>query len=237
MAGGAWWEEQVPTSGLDQERHPDTLPRAAYGARPWAGNCWPRNGATGAGYPALPAARAKAERPDGRLGRWTGAVGSLSGPKPPILHRRLGSLIGPIRVGAPHVTCEALGGNVRVGQSLTHWQPSGWACGEELYAGALEWELRSSQAPPDNDVSQFKLLSLVWNLAGVIWLLVPGNSLLLQIGITVLALMVATSVQYYPVGSEDNAAIVMHYTEYCTSASLLFMGVLILYIPTPRHGR
>jgi hypothetical protein len=100
--------------------------------------------------------------------------------------------------------------------------------------GHLSGNFDPAKRPPENDVSQIKLLSLVWNLAGVIWLLVPGNSSLLQIGITVLSLMVATSVQYYPVGSEDNAAIVMHYTEYCTSASLLFVGVLILYIPNPQ---
>jgi hypothetical protein len=51
---------------------------------------------------------------------------------------------------------------------------------------------------------------------------------------TALALLIATSVQYYPVGSEDDAGVVMHYTEYCTSASLLFVAVLILYIPNPQ---
>ena len=52
-AGGAWWSpgipgdlEQVPTSGLDQEQYSDSLLRAAYGTRPWAGNCGSRNGAT-----------------------------------------------------------------------------------------------------------------------------------------------------------------------------------------------
>jgi hypothetical protein len=85
-----------------------------------------------------------------------------------------------------------------------------------------------------DDVSQIKLLSLVWNLAGGLWLLLPGGVSLLQAGITVLALLLATSAQYYPVGGEDDAAIVLHYTEYCTSASLLFVGVLILYIPEPQ---
>lgn len=100
--------------------------------------------------------------------------------------------------------------------------------------GHLTGNFDPAKRPPGNDVSQIKLLSLVWNLAGAVWLLVPGQSSLLQAGITVLALMVATSVQYYPVGGEDDAAIVMHYTEYCTSASLLFVGVLILYIPSPQ---
>lgn len=100
--------------------------------------------------------------------------------------------------------------------------------------GHLSGNFDPAKRPPDNDVSQIKLLSLVWNLAGGIWLLVPGNTSLLQMGITTIALVMATSVQYYPVGSEDDAAIVMHYTEYCTSASLLFVGVLILYIPSPQ---
>lgn len=99
--------------------------------------------------------------------------------------------------------------------------------------GHLSGNFDPAKRPPDNDVSQIKLLSLVWNLAGAIWLLVPGHSSLLQLGITGLALMVATSVQYYPVGAEDSAAVVMHYTEYCASASLLFVGVLVLYIPNP----
>jgi hypothetical protein len=86
-----------------------------------------------------------------------------------------------------------------------------------------------------DDVSQIKLLCLIWNLAGGLWLMPYTTPMsLLQVGITALALFIATSVQYYPVGSEDNAAVVMHYTEYCTSASLLFVGVLILYIPDPQ---
>ena len=85
-----------------------------------------------------------------------------------------------------------------------------------------------------DDVSQVKFLSLIWNLAGVLSLLAPGHMSLLQAGITFLSLVMATSVQYYPIGGEDDAAIVMHYTEYCTSASLLYLGVLILYVPGPQ---
>jgi hypothetical protein len=85
------------------------------------------------------------------------------------------------------------------------------------------------------DVSQIKFICLLWNLAGGLWLMpYTTNMSLLQSGITALALLVATTVQYYPVGSEDDAAVVMHYTEYCTSASLLFVGVLILYVPNPQ---
>lgn len=85
------------------------------------------------------------------------------------------------------------------------------------------------------DVSQIKLLCLVWNLAGALWLMPYTTPMsLMQAGATVLALLIATSVQYYPVGSEDDAGVVMHYTEYCTSASFLFLGVLILYIPSPQ---
>lgn len=88
-----------------------------------------------------------------------------------------------------------------------------------------------------DDASQIKLLSLIWNLAGALAILIPASPnhmSVLQAGITVLALVIATSVQYYPVGAEDDAAIVMHYTEYCTSASLLYLGVLILYVPGPQ---
>ena len=87
----------------------------------------------------------------------------------------------------------------------------------------------------EDDVSQIKLLCLVWNLAGALWLMPYTTPMsLLQVGVTVLALLMATSAQYYPVGSEDEAGVVMHYTEYCTSASLLFVGVLILYVPNPQ---
>jgi hypothetical protein len=57
---------------------------------------------------------------------------------------------------------------------------------------------------------------------------------LLQMHITLLALLISTSVQYFPVGNDDDGGEKMHYTEYCTSASLLFVGVLILYIPAPQ---
>ena len=85
------------------------------------------------------------------------------------------------------------------------------------------------------DVSQIKLVCLIWNLAGGLWLMPYTTPMsLLQAGITLLALLISTSVQYYPIGNEDDAGVVMHYTEYCTSASLLFVGVLILYIPSPQ---
>lgn len=100
--------------------------------------------------------------------------------------------------------------------------------------GHLSGNFNPDKRLPGSDVSQIKLLSLIWNLAGALWLLIPGNMSLLQAGITLLALLIATSAQYYPVGGEDSAAIVLHYTEYCTSASLLFLGVLILYIPSPQ---
>jgi hypothetical protein len=86
-----------------------------------------------------------------------------------------------------------------------------------------------------DDVSQIKLVCLIWNLAGGLWLMPYTTPMsLMQAGITVLALIISTSVQYYPMGSEDDSGVVMHYTEYCTSASLLFVGVLILYIPHPQ---
>lgn len=79
---------------------------------------------------------------------------------------------------------------------------------------------------------------LVWNLAGVLWLMPYTTPLsLLQTGITALALLVASTAQYYPLGTEsyeqNGDDVCMHYTEYCTSASLLFIAVLILYVPEP----
>ena len=72
---------------------------------------------------------------------------------------------------------------------------------------------------------------LLWNLAGALWLMPYTTPMsLLQTGITVLALLVASSVQFYPLGKDE---VVMHYTEYCTSASILFVAVLILYVPEP----
>lgn len=86
-----------------------------------------------------------------------------------------------------------------------------------------------------DDVSQIKLVCLCWNMAGGLWLMPYTTPMsLLQAGITTLALLISTSVQYYPIGNEDDSGVVMHYTEYCTSASLLFLGVLILYIPSPQ---
>ena len=100
--------------------------------------------------------------------------------------------------------------------------------------GHLAGNLNPAKRGAD-DPSQIKLICLVWNLAGGLWLMPYATPMsLLQAGITVLALLIATSVQYYPVGGEDDAAVVMHYTEYCTSASLLFVGVLILYVPNPQ---
>jgi FtsH-binding integral membrane protein len=86
-----------------------------------------------------------------------------------------------------------------------------------------------------DDASQIKLICLIWNLVGGLWLMPYTTPMsLLQAGITVLALLISTSVQYFPVGNEDDGGVIMHYTEYCTSASLLFVGVLILYIPAPQ---
>ena len=107
---------------------------------------------------------------------------------------------------------------------------------------AFEWisasfalgHLTGNFNPGRGDAGQIKLVCLVWNLAGGVWLMPYTTPMsMLQAGVTLLALFVATSVQYFPAGSEDDAAVVMHYTEYCTSASLLFVGVLILYIPDP----
>lgn len=107
---------------------------------------------------------------------------------------------------------------------------------------AFEWisasfalgHLCGSFDPARRDKGAAQLACLIWNLVGALWLMPYATPLsLLQTGVQILALLVATTVQYYPIGSEDDAAVAMHYTEYCTSASLLFVGVLILYVPHP----
>ena len=78
----------------------------------------------------------------------------------------------------------------------------------------------------------YAMLCLIWNAVGfVLFLINYGKPLtLLQVSVTGMALFVASFIQFYPpMGSQ----VVMHYTEYCTSASLLFVAVLILYIPDP----
>lgn len=83
--------------------------------------------------------------------------------------------------------------------------------------------------------AMWRFVCIVWNLAGGLWFLPYTTPMsLLQVGITLCALLIATTAQLYPVGAEDESAVVMHYTEYCTSASLLFVAVLILYIPHPQ---
>ncbi len=97
---------------------------------------------------------------------------------------------------------------------------------------AFEW-ISASFALGHLGGDDVRFLCFVWNLAGGLWLMPYTTPMsLLQTGVTVLALVIATSVQYFPLDNEDGN-VVMHYTEYCTSASLLFVSVLILYVPEP----
>ena len=94
---------------------------------------------------------------------------------------------------------------------------------------AFEW-ISASFALGHLGGESVKMFILAWNLAGVIWLMPYTTPMsLLQTGITDLALLTATSVQYFHLGG----GVLMHYTEYCTSASLLFVAVLILFVPEP----
>jgi hypothetical protein len=97
---------------------------------------------------------------------------------------------------------------------------------------AFEW-ISASFALGHLGGDDVRSMCFIWNLAGGLWLMPYTTPMsLLQTGITVLALIIATSVQYFPLDNEDGS-VVMHYTEYCTSASLLFVAVLILYVPEP----
>jgi hypothetical protein len=97
---------------------------------------------------------------------------------------------------------------------------------------AFEW-ISASFALGHLGGDDVKSLCLTWNVVGGFWLMPYTTPMsLLQTGITTLALVIATSVQYFPLDTEDGN-VVMHYTEYCTSASLLFVAVLILYVPEP----
>lgn len=78
-----------------------------------------------------------------------------------------------------------------------------------------------------------RALLYLWNLAGVLLLMPYSTHLsLLQTGLTLATLLAATAAQTYPVGLQPGH-VAMHYAEYCTSASLLFVVVLILFVPDP----
>jgi hypothetical protein len=94
---------------------------------------------------------------------------------------------------------------------------------------AFEW-ISASFALGHLGGDSVKAIILVWNAVGILWLMPYTTPMsLLQTGITDLALLIATSVQYFRLGG----SVVMHYTEYCTSASLLFVAVMVLFIPEP----
>ena len=81
----------------------------------------------------------------------------------------------------------------------------------------------------------FTAVCVVWNFAGALLLLPYSTPMsFLQAALTVLSLAAATVAQVWPMeGAFDKGGVVMHYTEYCTSASLLFVAVLILFVPEP----
>ena len=82
--------------------------------------------------------------------------------------------------------------------------------------------------------SRIAPICLLWNVIGALWLMPYTTPMtLLQTGVTALALFVASAVQYFPTDAGETDGVVLHYTEYCTSASLLFVAVLILYVPEP----
>ena len=79
----------------------------------------------------------------------------------------------------------------------------------------------------------FYMVGLLWNLAGLV-LFIPsyGTPLsVLQLCIFTLAFLAACVVQRDCLHIHN--PVVLHYAEYCTSASLLIVAVLILYITDP----
>ena len=101
---------------------------------------------------------------------------------------------------------------------------------EFISAGFALWHL--------DPLGPWQIVAYLWNLAGIL-LLAPyaTHMSLLQYSITALSLLVGTAVQMYPIGREGDdiqkGHVAMHYTEYCTSASLLYLSVLILFVPAP----
>ena len=96
---------------------------------------------------------------------------------------------------------------------------------EWISAGFALWHL--------DPVGPWRAVAYLWNLVGVLLLAPYATHLsVLQYGITGLSLLAATAVQMYPFSVEPGH-VAMHFTEYCTSASLLFLSVLILFVPEP----
>lgn len=102
---------------------------------------------------------------------------------------------------------------------------------------AFEWISASFslfQLSPQGSMN-YLWVSVVWNLAGGL-LLMPYTTHLsaLQAGITATALFTASALQAVPlVYGFLPGRVVMHYAEYCTSASLLYVAVLVLFVPSP----
>ena len=103
---------------------------------------------------------------------------------------------------------------------------------------AFEWISASFslfQLTPAEGSPYFLAVSCLWNLAGAL-LLMPYTTHLstLQVGVTCLALLVASALQAAPLACGLlPGRVVMHYAEYCTSASLLYVAVLVLFVPAP----
>jgi len=103
---------------------------------------------------------------------------------------------------------------------------------------AFEWISASFslfQLRPSEDSPYYVAVACVWNLAGALLLMPYTTSIsTLQVGITWIALLLATSLQVTPlVCGFAPGRVVMHYAEYCTSASLLYVAVLVLFVPSP----
>lgn len=96
---------------------------------------------------------------------------------------------------------------------------------EWISAGFALWHLDPTGAT--------RPLVYAWNLAGALFLMPYTTHLTtMQTGLSALSLLAATVAQMYPV-DPSHSTVAMHYAEYCTSASLLFLAVLILFVQDP----
>lgn len=142
-------------------------------------------------------------------------------------------------VGYPLLTSAACEGRCFFGIPQAYLTPQkGLEWNVFALLAAFEWVSASFslfQLRPNEGSPYYVMIAGAWNLAGAL-LLMPYTTRIstLQVGITWIALLVATIVQVVPIVCGFlPGRVVMHYTEYCTSASLLFLAVLILFVPSP----
>lgn len=143
------------------------------------------------------------------------------------------------RGGYPMRISDACQGGCFFGTPQTYLAPQrGLEWNVFALLAAFEWISASFslfQLRPTEDSPYYVVVAAAWNLAGALLLMPYTTSIsTLQVGITWAALFLATSLQVVPlVCGFAPGRVVMHYAEYCTSASLLYVAVLVLFVPDP----